>query len=127
MIRQVAAPLAALVLVAACGADEPAESLGTDSNDQAEVTRTETDNGQKAYAAACAHCHDEGVDGAPKTGDPEAWASRSWLWEAVLFEHAQEGYLTMPARGGDESLDDATVARAAEYMLTVTFPDAPRD
>ena len=44
----------------------------------------------------------------------------------MLFEHANEGYLGMPAKGGDESLDDATVEMAAEYMLTRTSPDAPR-
>lgn len=79
--------------------------------------------GKQAYDLACASCHDEGVDGAPKTGDREAWADRSWLWEAVLFEHAKSGYMTMPAQGGTESLDDATISRAAEYMLTKTFPD----
>ena len=31
--------------------------------------------------------------------------------------------MTMPAKGGSELLDDATVSRAAEYMLTKTFPD----
>jgi len=79
--------------------------------------------GKQAYEQACASCHDEGVDGAPRTGDREAWADRSWLWEAVLFEHAKSGYMTMPAKGGSELLDDATVSRAAEYMLTKTFPD----
>jgi cytochrome c5 len=44
----------------------------------------------------------------------------------VLFEHAKNGYLGMPAKGGDESLDDAAVEMAAEYMLTRTYPDAPR-
>jgi len=79
--------------------------------------------GKQAYDRVCAHCHDEGVDGAPRTGDREAWANRSWLWEAVLFEHAKAGYMGMPAKGGDEVLNDATVERAAEYMLTKTFPD----
>jgi len=45
----------------------------------------------------------------------------------VLFEHANNGYYQMPAKGGAEALDDATVARAAEYMLTLTYPDTPRD
>ncbi len=81
--------------------------------------------GKQAYEKVCAECHEEGIDGAPKTGDQAAWAGRSWLWEAVLFEHAKDGYLSMPARGGEESLDDATVEMAAEYMLTKTFPEAP--
>ena len=100
-----------LSLVAACHADDTPASL----------------TAQQAYERACAGCHDEGLDGAPRTGDPDAWTDRSMLWEAVLFEHANEGYFDMPAKGGDPSLDDATVARAAEYMLALTFPDAPRD
>jgi len=79
--------------------------------------------GRQAYDRICAGCHEEGLNGAPRTGDREAWANRSWLWEAVLFEHAKEGYMTMPARGGEASLDDAEVEMAAEYMLNRTFPD----
>ena len=82
--------------------------------------------GKEAYDQVCARCHEEGVDGAPRTGERDAWAGRSWLWEAVLFEHAKSGYMDMPAKGGDESLNDATVEMAAEYMLTKTFPEVSR-
>jgi cytochrome c5 len=44
----------------------------------------------------------------------------------VLFEHAKQGYMTMPAKGGEQGLDDAMVEKAAEYMLTKTFPDVTR-
>ena len=100
-----------LGMLAACHADDTTAPL----------------SGLEAYEQTCAGCHEEGLDGAPQTGDPDAWAGRSMLWEAVLFEHANSGYLDMPAKGGDPSLDDATVARAAEYMLSLTFPDAPKD
>jgi cytochrome c5 len=82
--------------------------------------------GKEAYDQACARCHEEGLDGAPRTGDRDAWVGRSWLWEAVLFEHANAGYMAMPAKGGEEGLDDAEVEKAAEYMLTKTFPDVKR-
>ena len=117
--------LIALLLLAGCG--EPGN--GAASSAAGEVISSDNGlvqlTGKQAYDQACAGCHEEGIDGAPKTGDRDAWAGRSWLWEAVLFEHAKDGYLTMPARGGEESLDDATVEMAAEYMLTLTFPDAP--
>ena len=100
-----------LLLLAACHPDDTSAPL----------------TGQQAYEQSCASCHEEGLDGAPRTGDPAAWANRSMLWEAVLFEHAKKGYLEMPAKGGDESLPGATVERAAEYMLTLTYPDAPKD
>ena len=117
--------LGCLLLLAACGAEQHANppcltAVGDSDAGLAAV-------GEQAYTQACARCHDEGANDAPRIGDKDAWAGRSWLWEAVLFEHANKGYLDMPAKGGDESLDDATVARAAEYMLCVTFPDTPRD
>ena len=83
--------------------------------------------GQLAYEKFCASCHDEGVDGAPVRGRSEDWAGRSQLWQAVLFEHAQEGYLDMPAKGGTPELSDETVALAAEYILESTFSERPPD
>ena len=80
-----------------------------------------------AYEHACADCHETGKDNAPRTGDPEAWAGRSALWEAVLFEHAQKGYFDMPAHGLDGRFSDDEVAAAAQYMLEITHPDRPRD
>jgi len=97
--------------------DNPADAAATPPVASAEMT------GQQAYNRVCARCHDEGIDGAPRVGDREAWASRSQLWEAVLFEHAKNGYLAMPARGGDDTLDDAMVEKAAEFMLQQTFPE----
>ena len=82
---------------------------------------------QCAYERACAACHDEGLNGAPAVGDREAWADRSSLWVAVLEEHAKEGYLDTPARGGDPALSDCEVAAATEYMLSLTHPDRPAD
>ena len=119
--------LAALVVVAACeqtATDEsssPAPAAPSPADDSVQLT------GKEAYDLVCAGCHEEGVDGAPRTGDREAWAGRSWLWEAVLFEHAKDGYMEMPAKGGDETLDDATVEMAAEYMLLRTHPGVIRD
>ena len=106
------------------GTGEPAltqsepEDIGT--FDSAQVI------GQRAYEDLCAGCHEEGLNGAPKTADSVAWEGRSWLWEAVLFEHARSGYNEMPAKGGDTALDEATVTKAAEYMMALTYPNLPR-
>jgi len=85
----------------------------------------ETFSGADAYKLACARCHEEGLNGAPRTGDTAAWAGRSWLWEAVLFEHAKKGYNQMPAKGGYEELDNALVEKAAEYMMSLTHSAPP--
>lgn len=117
--------LIALLMLAGCdqAGNDVASSTAPDDFEPTDSMVQLT--GKQAYEKVCAECHEDGLDGAPKTGDQAAWAGRSWLWEAVLFEHAKDGYLSMPAKGGEESLDDATVEMAAEYMLTKTFPDAP--
>jgi len=83
--------------------------------------------GRETYEWACASCHDEGEDDAPIKGDRESWSDRSPLWSAVLLEHAKNGYLDMPTKGGEEHLSDRAVEAASEYMLYETFPELPRD
>ena len=83
--------------------------------------------GEDVYEWACAACHDQGKDGAPVTGDRQSWSNRSPLWSAVLLEHARQGLLEMPAKGGHAYLSDRAVQAAGEYMLGKTFPDLPRD
>ena len=75
------------------------------------------EDGRKSYEAACAECHETGLKGAPRTGHAEDWNNRSGLWEAVLFEHANNGYLTMPAKGGEKNQTEYAVDAAAEYMV----------
>ena len=83
--------------------------------------------GRETYEQVCASCHDENEDGAPAKGDRESWSNRSPLWAAVLFEHAKNGYLDMPAKGGHPELTERAVEAAGEYMLSETFPELPRD
>lgn len=83
--------------------------------------------GQDTYMDACSICHDEGKNGAPVTGDRAAWSDRSMLWSAVLTVHAQKGYHGMPAKGGCDQLSEHEIAAATEYMLSVTYPELPRD
>jgi len=125
-MKRCALSIVLALLLTACVLAGQDDTLISESNQAVEEIST-WQSGQQAYARICAGCHEEGLDGAPRTGDREAWNERSRLWEAVLFEHAKNGYYEMPAKGGDETLDDATVARAAEYMLTLTYPETHRD
>ena len=84
-------------------------------------------NGESAYKEHCAGCHETGMMGAPREGEPQDWQERSSLWQAVLMEHAKTGYFEMPARGGKSELPDEIVNAAAEYMLETTFPNRPED
>jgi len=80
-----------------------------------------------AYEHACADCHETGKNDAPRTGDPSAWADRSALWEAVLFEHANAGYGLMPGAGGDPALQEYDIDAAAEYIMSQIFPGRGTD
>ena len=84
-------------------------------------------DGETAYLEHGATCHETGMLGAPREGQPQEWEGRSNLWQAVLMEHAKTGYFEMPARGGKTDLPDDVIAAAAEYMLEITFPDRPKD
>ncbi len=84
-------------------------------------------NGEAAYLEHCAGCHETGMLGAPREGQPADWEGRSKLWQGVLMEHAKTGYFDMPAKGGKTHLPDAVVDAAAEYMLERTFPNRPKD
>ena len=72
--------------------------------------------GEQVYAAACAACHTAGAAGSPKLGDQGQWASRLTKGFDTLWKHAVNGIGTMPAKGGNSSLDDIEVARAVAYM-----------
>lgn len=122
MLRCVLSLTLAVTLVA-CG------QQGQDGQDnaQSEITESAWQTGRQAYEEYCADCHDEGLDDAPQTGDRAAWEGKSWLWEAVLFEHAKDGYGKMPAKGGAATLDEAAVTKAAEYMMMLTYPELHRD
>jgi cytochrome c5 len=116
--------LSIAVFFAACKQADPGSSASSSVGEQAVPVHVTP---SVAYEHACAKCHETGMNGAPRTGDAEAWAGRSALWEAVLFEHAQKGYFKMPAHGLDGRFSDEEVAAAAQYMLEITHPDRPRD
>ena len=85
------------------------------------------EDGKRSYEAICAKCHETGVEGAPVVGRAEDWSERPQLWEAVLMEHADDGYIKMPARGDADYATEYDVKTAAEYMLQLTYPDLPAD
>ena len=114
--------LLALGLLSACGSNPTSgdASEGT-------VANAGTVNGEAAYLEYCAGCHETGMFNAPVVGDSDYWQGRSTLWQAVLMEHAREGYYDMPARGSRPELSDETINAAVEHMMSVTFPDRPPD
>lgn len=118
-MRLTATIIAAALALSACAND----GGGVD----ALVDESGNIDGKAAWQQHCAGCHEDGMLGAPRIGVPAEWQGRSSLWQAVLMEHAKDGYYDMPARGGQTDLPDDIVNAAAEYMLETTFPDRPQD
>jgi cytochrome c5 len=114
---------ATIILLCLCLSACTAEEAGVVSAGASVVDAGPASEGQLAYEKFCADCHDSGTNGAPVIGKPQDWDERSPLWQAVLFEHAKEGFMAMPAKGGTPELSDDVVAAAAEYILETTFQD----
>lgn len=72
--------------------------------------------GQQVYESTCAACHNAGVAGAPKIGDTAAWAPHIKEGLEEIFNVALNGKGAMPAKGGNPSLSDLEVKRAAVYL-----------
>ena len=72
---------------------------------------------KKIFDTTCAVCHGTGVAGAPKFGDKAAWAPRIRTGIDMLYKVALAGKGAMPPRGGNNSLADAEVKAAVDYMV----------
>jgi cytochrome c5 len=96
------------------GAGPRVESLGAK-----EIAATRT--GQQVAQAQCVKCHQDGLHGAPKIGDRDAWVPRlkQGMERAVLS--AIHGHGGMPPRGDKADLTDAEIRNAILYMYN---PDA---
>ena len=88
----------------------------------AAVTGSDTGKGESVYKSSCFACHGTGAAGAPKLGDSAAWTARIAQGNAVLAQHAIEGYKGatgyMPPKGGYSHLSDQDVTLAVEYMVS---------
>jgi len=114
-------------MLAGCGQQDPGQADLIEPDSEVAMSSGSTNSiGKQTYDKYCAVCHEQGLDGAPRTGDRDAWDERSWLWDAVLFEHVRCGYENMPAKGGGATLDKAEVTKAAEYMMALTYPELPQ-
>lgn len=79
--------------------------------------------GKEVADEVCAACHGDGLDGAPRIGDEEAWIARTSQGLTALTQHALEGIRQMPAHGGQPDLSDLDIARAITYMVNASGGD----
>lgn len=71
--------------------------------------------GEQVFLAVCTACHTSGAAGAPKLGDPAAWAPRIKTGYDALLNSALKGKGAMGAQGGGD-YSDLEVARAVVYL-----------
>lgn len=103
------APVGELCLVGEeCGGAAPAAAAGGGGGGG--------QSGEEIYASVCMACHDTGAAGAPKRGDAAAWGPRMEKGMATLYDHAINGFMAMPAKGGNPSLSDQDVKNAVNYL-----------
>lgn len=74
--------------------------------------------GEALYEKVCKMCHEEGMMGAPRTGDKDMWAPLAGKGETELTRRAIEGFNMMPPRGSCKSCSDEEIADAVAYMLS---------
>lgn len=78
-------------------------------------------SGVSVYEKNCNACHGQGVAGAPKLGDVNAWKGRltKGIDEMVISViQGVQGYSgAMPPRGGNPDLTDAEIRESVQYML----------
>lgn len=76
--------------------------------------------GEDTYNKFCFSCHAAGVAGAPKVGDPEAWAPRVAKGDALLLKATVDGIQPgMPPMGLCMQCTEDELAAAIDYMLPV--------
>lgn len=78
--------------------------------------------GRNIWLQNCENCHGYGIADAPIPMQPDDWKPRVSKGKALLYNHAIEGFIgesysMMPARGGNDDLDDKQVKAAVDYML----------
>lgn len=79
--------------------------------------------GKEVYEKHCIVCHAQGVAGAPKFGDKDAWKARADKISGNdkvggLVEVAKKGLNAMPPKGTCEECADADFVAAINYMMS---------
>ena len=78
--------------------------------------------GRGIWLKNCESCHGYGIADAPVPMNQDEWEFRIAKGKQVLYDHAINGFIgpdysMMPARGGNNDLDDKEVKLAVDYMV----------
>lgn len=86
------------------------------------TTRVTERTGEQIVGARCSHCHQTGVNGAPKIGDKADWIPRLKPGLNVVVRSAINGHGAMPPRGGMADLTDSEIRNAIIFMFNGGTP-----
>lgn len=80
-------------------------------------------NQKGIYTFVCSHCHDEGLEGAPRLEDQANWSYRlRTTGKKQIIENAIKGLNNMPPKGGCGTCTDAEIEDVVEFMLSRSLP-----
>lgn len=82
--------------------------------------------GRQVWLGTCASCHGYGIAGAPIPMRTRDWETRVEKSKTELYSNAVNGFFGpgdtyMPPKGGNDSLSNAEVEQAVEYMLSLAI------
>jgi cytochrome c5 len=86
------------------------------------TTRVTERTGEQIVGARCSHCHQTGVNGAPKIGDKADWIPRLKPGLGGGVRSAINGHGGMPPRGGMADLTDSEIRNAIIFMFNGGTP-----
>ena len=86
------------------------------------TTRATERTGAQIVSIRCSHCHQTGVNGAPKIGDKADWIPRLKPGLDVVVRSAINGHGGMPPRGGMADLTDSEIRNAIIFMFNGGTP-----
>ena len=79
---------------------------------------TRAEVGETIYRQYCFSCHASGINGAPRTGDTQAWAALAEKGEDALLKTTKEGILPfMPEMGLCLNCTDDQLLASIEHMM----------
>jgi cytochrome c5 len=82
------------------------------------------ENAPSLYVNSCGWCHDDGIGGAPMTGDKEDWGRRTSKGMAKVYSNAIDGFEgatgIMPPKGSRKDLSDEDIKMIVDFMVEVS-------
>ena len=73
-------------------------------------------SGEEIFQNTCSTCHAQGLAGAPKVSDKNAWAKLIKEGQMTLTADGYKGVRAMPPKGGRAELSVSDFAAAVVYM-----------